>query len=165
MDNMLVELLSKSSQIFTRWILKALSHVLQLIKVYGEDSHSRSVWVSPSATGRDVCHMLVQTAHCSDQENWALLEVHPSLGLGKNTCQSLWTPMKWLCMYCMVFKWRLLFTERCLEDHEVVLEVQATWSLKSDTRFVFCKNYAKYEFFRKPMVRCPQHVAALKVWR
>lgn len=43
-------------------------------------------------------------------------------------------------------------TERCLEDHEVVLEVQATWSLKGDTRFMFCKNYAKYEFFRKPMV-------------
>lgn len=61
--------------------------VLQLIKVYGEDSHSRSVWVSPSATARDVCHMLVQTAHCSDQENWALLEVRPTLGLGKNTCQ------------------------------------------------------------------------------
>lgn len=29
--------------------------------------------------------MLVQTAHCSDQENWALLEVHPTLGLGKTT--------------------------------------------------------------------------------
>lgn len=43
-------------------------------------------------------------------------------------------------------------SERCLEDHEVVLEVQATWSLKGDTRFVFCKNYAKYEFFRKPVV-------------
>lgn len=59
----------------------------------------------------------------------------------------------------------LLFSERCLEDHEVVLEVQTTWSLKGDTRFVFCKNYAKYEFFRKPMVRCPQHVAALTVCR
>ncbi len=44
-------------------------------------------------------------------------------------------------------------SERCLEDHEDVLEVQATWSLKGDTRLVFCKNYAKYEFFRKPMVR------------
>ncbi|XP_035764658.1 growth factor receptor-bound protein 7-like [Neolamprologus brichardi] len=75
-----------------------------VIKVYGEDSHSRSVWVSPGATAREACHMLVQTAHCSDQENWALLEVHPTLGL-----------------------------ERCLEDHEVVLEVQATWSLKGDT--------------------------------
>nr|XP_046232621.1 growth factor receptor-bound protein 7 isoform X1 [Scatophagus argus] len=98
-----------------------------LIKVYGEDSHSRSVWVSPEATAREVCHMLVQTAHCSDQENWALLELHPTLGL-----------------------------ERCLEDHEVVLEVQASWSLKGDTRFVFCKNYAKYEFFRKPMLFFPE---------
>lgn len=73
----------------THLILKALLNVLQLIKVYGEDSHSRSVWVSPAATARDVCYMLVQTAHCSDQENWALLEVYPSLGLGKNNCQPL----------------------------------------------------------------------------
>lgn len=51
-------------------------------------------------------------------------------------------------------------SERCLEDHEAVLEVQATWSLKGDTRFVFCKNYAKYEFFRKPMVRNLQRVTA-----
>uniref|UniRef100_A0AAX7VL00 Growth factor receptor bound protein 7 n=1 Tax=Astatotilapia calliptera TaxID=8154 RepID=A0AAX7VL00_ASTCA len=101
--------------------------LLTAIKVYGEDSHSRSVWVSPGATAREACHMLVQTAHCSDQENWALLEVHPTLGL-----------------------------ERCLEDHEVVLEVQATWSLKGDTRFMFCKNYAKYEFFRKPMLFFPE---------
>lgn len=54
-----------------------------MIKVYGEDSHSRSVWVSRGATAREVCHMLVQTAHCTDEENWALLEVHPVLGLGK----------------------------------------------------------------------------------
>uniref|UniRef100_A0A4W6E7W5 Growth factor receptor bound protein 7 n=1 Tax=Lates calcarifer TaxID=8187 RepID=A0A4W6E7W5_LATCA len=97
------------------------------VKVYGEDSHSRSVWVSPEATAREVCHMLVQTAHCSDQENWALLELHPTLGL-----------------------------ERCLEDHEIVLEVRATWSLKGDTRLVFRKNYAKYEFFRKPVLFFPE---------
>ncbi len=57
--------------------------LLQLVKVYGEDSHSRSLWVSPGASAREVCHMLVQTAHCSDQENWALLELHPTLGLGE----------------------------------------------------------------------------------
>lgn len=99
----------------------------RLIKVYGEDSHSRSVWVSPEATAREVCHMLVQTAHCSDQENWALLEVHPAQGL-----------------------------ERCLEDHEIVQQVQSTWSLKTDTRLMFCKNYAKYEFFRKPTLFFPE---------
>ncbi|XP_022070450.1 growth factor receptor-bound protein 7 [Acanthochromis polyacanthus] len=100
-----------------------------LVKVFGEDNHSRSVWVSRGATAREVCQKLVQTAHCSDQENWALLEVHPALGL-----------------------------ERCLEDHEVVLEVQATWSLKGDTRLMFCKNYAKYEFFRKPMLFFPENM-------
>ncbi|XP_056153298.1 growth factor receptor-bound protein 7 [Lampris incognitus] len=101
----------------------------RLIKVYGEDSHSRSMWVSPGATAREVCHMLVQTAHCSDQENWALIELHSVLGL-----------------------------ERCLEDHEVVLEVQATWSIKGDTKLLFRKNYAKYEFFRKPMLFFPEHM-------
>uniref|UniRef100_A0A672J7F4 Growth factor receptor-bound protein 7-like n=1 Tax=Salarias fasciatus TaxID=181472 RepID=A0A672J7F4_SALFA len=100
---------------------------VQLIKVYGEDNHSRSLWVSSGASAREVCHMLVQTAHCSDQENWALLELYPSLGL-----------------------------ERCLEDHEVVLEVKGTWSVKGDTRFMFCKNYAKYEFFRKPTLFFPE---------
>ncbi|XP_029933029.1 growth factor receptor-bound protein 7 isoform X2 [Myripristis murdjan] len=98
-----------------------------LMKVYGEDSHSRSMWVSAGATAREVCHMLVQTAHCSDQENWALIELHPTLGL-----------------------------ERCLEDHEVVLEVQATWSVKGDTKLLFRKNYAKYEFFRKPVLFFPE---------
>ncbi|KAG7277614.1 hypothetical protein CRUP_013932 [Coryphaenoides rupestris] len=53
-----------------------------LIKVFGEDSYSRSLWVSRGATAKEVCHLLVQTAHCSDQENWALIEFHPSRGLG-----------------------------------------------------------------------------------
>ncbi|KAM4623894.1 growth factor receptor-bound protein 7 [Polymixia lowei] len=104
-----------------------LSSDKHLIKVYGEDSYSRSLWISPGATTREVCHMLVQTAHCSDQENWALIELHPTLGL-----------------------------ERCLEDHELVLEVQATWSIKGDTKLQFRKNYAKYEFFRKPVLFFPE---------
>ncbi|XP_024141558.1 growth factor receptor-bound protein 7 isoform X2 [Oryzias melastigma] len=98
-----------------------------LIKVYGEDNHCKSVWVSRRATAREVCHLLVHQAHCSDQESWALFEHHPTLAL-----------------------------ERCLEDHEVVLEVQATWSLKGDTRLTFCKNYAKYEFFRNPTLFFPE---------
>ncbi|MED6276821.1 hypothetical protein CHARACLAT_006831 [Characodon lateralis] len=98
-----------------------------LIKVYGEDNSSRSVLVSRQATAREVCHLLVQSAHCSDQENWALLEHFPTLGL-----------------------------ERCLEDHEIVLEVQATWSPKVKTRFMFSKNYAKYEVFNKQTCFFPE---------
>ncbi|XP_029540359.1 growth factor receptor-bound protein 7 [Oncorhynchus nerka] len=100
-----------------------------LIKVFGEDSHSRSLWVIPRATARDVCHLLVQTAHCSDQENWALIEIHSALGL-----------------------------ERVLEDHEVVVEVQAAWPSESDTKLLFRKNYAKYEFFRTPVLFFPKHM-------
>ncbi|KAL0984191.1 hypothetical protein UPYG_G00138320 [Umbra pygmaea] len=98
-----------------------------LIKVFGEDSHSRSLWVSPRATAREVCHMLVQTAHCTDQENWALIEIHPTLGL-----------------------------ERVLEDHEEVIKVQAAWPQEGNTKLQFRKNYAKYEFFRKPMLFFPE---------
>lgn len=43
-----------------------------------------------------------------------------------------------------------LSTERCLEDHELVVQVQA--SMTSEGRFLFRKNYAKYEFFRNPLV-------------
>ncbi|XP_053727826.1 growth factor receptor-bound protein 7 isoform X1 [Synchiropus splendidus] len=100
-----------------------------VLKVFSEDNNSRSLWVSAGSTAREVCSLLVKTAHCSDVENWALLELHPSLGL-----------------------------ERCLEDHEDVLKIQAAWSLKGDTRLVFCKNYAKYEFFRKPTLFFPQNM-------
>ncbi|XP_036394171.1 growth factor receptor-bound protein 7 isoform X2 [Megalops cyprinoides] len=100
-----------------------------VVKVFGEDSRSRSLWVPTGATARDICHMLVQTAHCADQESWALIELYPNLGL-----------------------------ERCLEDHETVVEVQATWPLEDDNRFLFRKNYAKYEFFKKPMLFFPEHM-------
>ncbi|NXA40857.1 GRB7 protein, partial [Eudromia elegans] len=38
--------------------------------------------------------------------------------------------------------------ERCLEDHEAVLEVQDAWAPGGDSRFVLRKNFAKYELFR-----------------
>ncbi|XP_030196688.1 growth factor receptor-bound protein 7 [Gadus morhua] len=98
-----------------------------LIRVFGEDSYSRSLWVSRGATAKEVCHLLVQTAHCSDQESWALIEFHPSRGL-----------------------------ERCLEDHEMVLQVQTSWSIKADAKLLFRKNYAKYEFFRTPALFFPE---------
>ncbi|CDQ78696.1 unnamed protein product [Oncorhynchus mykiss] len=70
---------------------------------------------------RDVCQLLVYKSHCLDDNSWSLVEHHPLLGL-----------------------------ERCLEDHELVVQVQA--SMTSDSKFLFRKNYAKYEFFRNPLV-------------
>lgn len=42
--------------------------------------------------------------------------------------------------------------ERTIEDHESVLEVLSGWGMDTDSRLCFRKNFAKYEFFRKPLV-------------
>ena len=34
----------------------------------------------------------------------------------------------------------------------MVLQVQTSWSIKTDAKLLFRKNYAKYEFFRTPAV-------------
>ncbi|XP_067290430.1 growth factor receptor-bound protein 7 [Pseudorasbora parva] len=100
-----------------------------VVRVFGDASHSRSVLVSSGATAHDVCHMLAQSAHCTDEESWALIEHHSALGL-----------------------------ERCLEDHELVVQVQSSWPVESDTKLIFRKNYAKYEFFKKPVLFLPEHM-------
>nr|XP_023409424.1 growth factor receptor-bound protein 7 isoform X2 [Loxodonta africana] len=90
-----------------------------VVKVYSEDEACRSVEVAAGATARHVCEMLVQRAHALSDENWGLVECHPHLAL-----------------------------ERGLEDHESVVEVQAAWPVGGDSRFVFRKNFAKYELFK-----------------
>ncbi|XP_027480315.1 growth factor receptor-bound protein 7 isoform X1 [Zalophus californianus] len=90
-----------------------------VVKVYSEDGACRSVEVAAGATARYVCEMLVQRAHALSDESWGLVECHPHLAL-----------------------------ERGLEDHESVVEVQAVWPIGGDSRFVFRKNFAKYELFK-----------------
>ncbi|XP_072502404.1 growth factor receptor-bound protein 7 isoform X4 [Notamacropus eugenii] len=90
-----------------------------VVKVYSEDGACRSVEVAADATARHVCEMLVQRAHALSDESWGLVECHPHLAL-----------------------------ERGLEDHESVVEVQAAWPVGGDSRFVFRKNFAKYELFK-----------------
>uniref|UniRef100_A0A673M5W5 Growth factor receptor-bound protein 7-like n=1 Tax=Sinocyclocheilus rhinocerous TaxID=307959 RepID=A0A673M5W5_9TELE len=102
------------------------THVL---RVFGDATHSRSVLVTSGTTAHDVCNMLAQNAHCTDEESWALIEHHSALGL-----------------------------ERCLEDHELVVKVQSSWPVESDTKLIFRKNYAKYEFFKKPVLFFPEHM-------
>ncbi|KAM4822485.1 growth factor receptor-bound protein 7 [Urocitellus parryii] len=92
-----------------------------VVKVYSEDGACRSVEVAAGATARHVCEMLVQRAHALSDEHWGLVECHPCLAL-----------------------------ERGLEDHESVVEVQATWPVGGDSRFIFRKNFAKYELFKSP---------------
>ncbi|XP_004633768.1 growth factor receptor-bound protein 7 isoform X2 [Octodon degus] len=90
-----------------------------VVKVYSEDGACRSVEVATGATARHVCEMLVHRAQALSDESWGLVECHPCLAL-----------------------------ERGLEDHESVVEVQAAWPVGGDSRFVFRKNFAKYELFR-----------------
>ncbi|CAL8356607.1 unnamed protein product [Arctogadus glacialis] len=100
-----------------------------IVKIFSEDGMGKVVEIPADMTARDLCQLLVYKSHCVDDNSWALVEHHPLLGL-----------------------------ERCLEDHELVVQVQA--SMSSESRFLFRKNYAKYEFFRNPTTFFPEHMVA-----
>ncbi|KAJ7991690.1 hypothetical protein DPEC_G00286500 [Dallia pectoralis] len=100
-----------------------------IIKVYSEDGAGKVVEVPADIRARDVCQLLVYKSHCLDDNCWSLVEHHPVIGL-----------------------------ERCLEDHELVVQVQA--SMTSDGKFLFRKNYAKYEFFQNPLNFFPEQMVA-----
>ncbi|ELV13923.1 Growth factor receptor-bound protein 10 [Tupaia chinensis] len=99
----------------------------QDVKVFSEDGTSKVVEILADVTARDLCQLLVYKSHCVDDNSWTLVEHHPHLGL-----------------------------ERCLEDHELVAQVESTMS--SESRFVFRKNYAKYEFFKNPTNFFPEQM-------
>ncbi|XP_076975350.1 growth factor receptor-bound protein 10 isoform X2 [Tamandua tetradactyla] len=99
----------------------------QDVKVFSEDGTSKVVEILADMTARDLCQLLVYKSHCVDDNSWTLVEQHPHLGL-----------------------------ERCLEDHELVVQVENT--MASESKFLFRKNYAKYEFFKNPMNFFPEHM-------
>ncbi|KAL6489107.1 hypothetical protein MHYP_G00028480 [Metynnis hypsauchen] len=100
-----------------------------IIKIFNEDGMVKVVEILADMTARDLCQFLVYKSHCVDDNSWALVEHHPAMGL-----------------------------ERCLEDHELVMQVQA--SMTSESKFLFRKNYAKYEFFRNPLNFFPEQMVA-----
>ncbi|CDQ72087.1 unnamed protein product [Oncorhynchus mykiss] len=106
-----------------------LLQAVEIINIFSEDGMGKVVEIPADMTARDLCQLLVYKSHCVDDNSWALVEHHPLLGL-----------------------------ERCLEDHELVVQVQA--SMTSEGRFLFRKNYAKYEFFRNPLNFFPEHMVA-----
>nr|XP_044991475.1 growth factor receptor-bound protein 10 [Jaculus jaculus] len=97
------------------------------VKVFSEDGTSKVVEIPTDMTARDLCQLLVYKSHCVDDNSWTLVEHHPHLGL-----------------------------ERCLEDHELVVQVEGT--MASESKFLFRKNYAKYEFFKNPMNFFPEQM-------
>uniref|UniRef100_A0A8C9W5D6 Growth factor receptor bound protein 10 n=1 Tax=Scleropages formosus TaxID=113540 RepID=A0A8C9W5D6_SCLFO len=97
--------------------------------LFSEDGTGKVVEIPADMTARDLCQLLVYKSHCVDDNSWTLVEHHPLLGL-----------------------------DRCLEDHELVVQVQALMS--SEGKFLFRKNYAKYEFFRNPLNFFPEQMVA-----
>ncbi|XP_057192124.1 growth factor receptor-bound protein 14 isoform X2 [Triplophysa rosa] len=104
----------------------------QVIKVYSEDNTSRAVEVPSDITARDICQLFILKNHCVDDHSWTLFEHIPHLGI-----------------------------ERTIEDHEPVMEVQSSWGMDSHCCLYFRKNYAKYEFFKKPLDFFPEHMVSV----
>uniref|UniRef100_A0A668AZ92 Growth factor receptor bound protein 14 n=1 Tax=Myripristis murdjan TaxID=586833 RepID=A0A668AZ92_9TELE len=103
-----------------------------VIKVYNEDNTSRAVEVPSDITARDICQLFVLKSHCIDDHSWTLSEHLSHLGI-----------------------------ERTIEDHESVMEVLSGWGMDTDSRLYFRKNYAKYEFFKKPLDFFPDHMVSI----
>ncbi|MGH0119573.1 UNVERIFIED_CONTAM: hypothetical protein FKN15_032398 [Acipenser sinensis] len=104
----------------------------QVIKVYNEDDTSRALEVPSDITARDVCQLFILKNHCIDDHSWTLFEHLALIGI-----------------------------ERTIEDHESVIEVQSSWGMETDDRLYFRKNYAKYEFFKKPLDFFPEHMVSI----
>ncbi|XP_064421442.1 growth factor receptor-bound protein 7 isoform X2 [Latimeria chalumnae] len=100
-----------------------------VVKIFSEDNTCRSLEVTATAPAREVCNMLIQKTHCINDNSWSLVEFHPHLAL-----------------------------ERCLEDHESVAEVQLMWPPGGESKFLFRKNFAKYELFKNPPTLFPEHM-------
>ncbi|XP_035606052.1 growth factor receptor-bound protein 14-like isoform X2 [Oncorhynchus keta] len=108
------------------------SGATQVIKVYNEDNTSRAVEVPTDITARDICQLFVMKNHCIDDHSWTLFEQLSHPGI-----------------------------ERTIEDHESVMEVLSGWGMDTESRLYFRKNYAKYEFFNKPLDFFPDHMVSL----
>lgn len=58
----------------------------------------------------------------------------------------------YLSLNCEFCSTPVFSPERTIEDHEYVMDVQSGRGMDTDSRLYFRKNYAKYEFFKKPLV-------------
>ncbi|KAI1898283.1 hypothetical protein AGOR_G00070730 [Albula goreensis] len=102
-----------------------------VIKVYNEDNTNRAIEIPSDITARDICQLFILKNHCVDDHSWTLFEQLSHLGI-----------------------------ERTIEDHESIMEVQSTWEVDSENRLYFRKNYAKYEFFKKPLDFFPDYMVS-----
>lgn len=125
--------------------------------MFGEDGACRSLEASAGTTARQLCETLVRRTRALQDHSWALVEQHQHLALGEPPARHgaarrgaawHWVPPPPAAPLSPVAP-----AERCLEDHESVVEVQSSWPPGADSRFVFRKNFAKYELFKSNAVR------------
>ncbi|XP_017773076.1 PREDICTED: growth factor receptor-bound protein 14-like [Nicrophorus vespilloides] len=91
---------------------------------YNDDGSFQSVVVERNLCASDLCQLLALKNRIPESINWCIIEHWPALGL-----------------------------ERILEDHEYVLSAYRdlkTYSREIKYRFIFRKEYRKYEFFHDP---------------
>uniref|UniRef100_A0A4W5RWU8 Growth factor receptor bound protein 14 n=1 Tax=Hucho hucho TaxID=62062 RepID=A0A4W5RWU8_9TELE len=131
-SNGIISASSRQSISCGQWRMFLCNMPAKVIKVYNEDNTSRAVEVPTDITARDICQLFVMKNHCIDDHSWTLFEHLSHLGI-----------------------------ERTIEDHESVMEVLSGWGMDTDSRLYFRKNYAKYEFFNKPLDFFPDHMVSL----
>lgn len=91
---------------------------------HNDDGSCQLVVVERNLCASDLCQLLALKNRVAKDMNWSIVEQWPDLGL-----------------------------ERCLEDHEEVLVVHHSMDVLatlSEKRFVFRKDFRKYEFFHSP---------------
>ncbi|XP_051938747.1 growth factor receptor-bound protein 14 isoform X1 [Hippocampus zosterae] len=104
----------------------------RVIKIYNEDNTSWAVEVPSDIVARDICQLFALKSQCIDEHSLTLYEHLSHLGI-----------------------------ERTIEDHESIMEIISSWGMDEDNRIHFRKNYAKYEFFRKPLDFFPDHMVSV----
>ncbi|KAK4808746.1 hypothetical protein QYF61_023214 [Mycteria americana] len=119
----------------------------QVVKVFGEDGACRSLEASAGTTARQLCETLVRRTRALQDHSWALVELHQHLALGEPPARHGAARRGAGPPPGRPAEPRPP-AERCLEDHESVVEVQSSWPPGADSRFVFRKNFAKYELFK-----------------
>ncbi|XP_071803007.1 ras-associated and pleckstrin homology domains-containing protein 1-like isoform X2 [Asterias amurensis] len=93
-----------------------------IIRVYGDDGSSKTMFADETMTCRQVVHILVEKNHLDERADWAVVEQIPDL-----------------------------YMERVLEDQEhLVTDILLHWKRDSTSRLLFTERREKYAVFRNP---------------
>jgi len=107
-----------------------------MLSFYQDDQSTQHhpVMVDTWTTVAEVCDELVVLNHTVHSPHWTVFE--------------------------RISKYQL---ERGLEHHEMIYSIYKTWSADDDGRFIFRKDFSKYELFRNPAQFFPEHMVETKL--